>query len=79
MHLILVAWLYVTLLVAATEPTVVGAVMSFVFYGLLPSALIAYIGGTGQRKKRRRLKEAAGGETDEAPPGEGAPGDGRSG
>ena len=60
MHLILIAWLYVALMVSATEPNLVGSVMSFVFYGLIPCAIIAYIGTTGQRKKRRRLNEAAG-------------------
>ncbi|MBU3694250.1 MAG: hypothetical protein FGM40_05405 [Rhodocyclaceae bacterium] len=57
MHIVLVAWLYVALLVAATEPSLVGSAMSFLFYGLLPAAIIAYIGTTGQRKKRRRLRE----------------------
>jgi hypothetical protein len=58
MHIVLVAWLYVALLVAATEPSLVGSAMSFLFYGLMPAAIIAYIGTTGQRKKRRRLREA---------------------
>ena len=60
MHVVLVAWLYVALMVAATEPNLVGSVMSFLFYGLLPVAIIAYIGTTGQRKKRRLLKQAEG-------------------
>lgn len=60
MHLVLIAWLYVALMVAATEPNVVGSVMSFLFYGLLPAAIIAYIGTSRQRKKRRRLNELAG-------------------
>jgi len=60
MHLVLIAWLYVALMVAATEPNIVASVLSFSFYGLLPAAIIAYIGTTGQRKKRRRLKELAG-------------------
>jgi len=60
MHVVLIAWLYVALMVAATEPNVVGSVMSFVFYGLVPVAIIAYIGTTRQRKKRRRLSELAG-------------------
>ena len=59
MHLVLIAWLYVALMVAATEPNIVASVLSFSFYGLLPAAIIAYIGTTGQRKKRRRLKELA--------------------
>jgi|GEM_PF-2022233 hypothetical protein len=60
MHIIIVAWLYFAVLVAATEPTLVGSIMSFVCYGALPVAIIAYIGRTGQRKKRRRLDQLAG-------------------
>ncbi len=60
MHLVLIAWLYVALMVAATEPNLVASVLSFFFYGLFPCAIIAYIGTTGQRKKRRRLKELSG-------------------
>lgn len=60
MHLVLIAWLYVSLLVAATEPNLVGSIMSFLFYGLIPCAIIAHIGTSGQRKKRRRLREMAG-------------------
>ena len=60
MHLVLIAWLYVALMVAATEPNLVASVLSFFFYGLVPAAIIAYIGTSGQRKKRRRLKELAG-------------------
>jgi len=54
MHIVLLAWLYVALMVAATEPTLVGSVMSLAFYGLLPAAIIAYIGTTRHRKDRRR-------------------------
>lgn len=54
MHIVLLAWLYVALMVAATEPTLVGSVMSLAFYGLVPAAIIAYIGTTRQRKDRRR-------------------------
>lgn len=83
MHIVLVAWLYVALLVAATEPTLVGSVMSLIFYGLLPVAIIAYIGTTGQRKKRRRLKKADGGPGESGPgesgPLEGSPGQGDAG
>lgn len=68
MHLVLIAWLYVALMVAATEPNLVGSVLSFSFYGLLPAAIIAYIGTTGQRKKRRRLQEAAALAEPDAPP-----------
>lgn len=57
MHIVLIAWLYVAVLIAATEPSLVGSLMSLAFYGLLPAAIIAYIGTTRQRRERRRLAE----------------------
>jgi len=59
MYLVLFAWLFVTVLMAlaeATSPqgTVLGAVITLVFYGLLPCALLAYLLGTPQRKRRLR-------------------------
>lgn len=57
MHIVLIAWLYVAVLIAATEPSLVGSLMSLAFYGLLPAAIIAYIGTTRQRRARRRLAE----------------------
>ena len=65
MYLILIAWLYVTLMMAiaeATNPvgTVLGGVLTFIFYGLLPMAIVGYILGTPARKRRlkaRREKE----------------------
>jgi len=56
-HIILIAWLYVAVLIAATEPSLVGSLMSLAFYGLLPAAIIAYIGTTRQRRERRRRAE----------------------
>ena len=46
MYLVLIAWLYVTLMMAlaeATSPTgsVLGAVVTFVLYGLLPMGIVA--------------------------------------
>lgn len=59
MYLVLFAWLFVTVLMAlaeATSPqgTVLGAVITLLFYGLLPCALLAYLLGTPQRKRRLR-------------------------
>lgn len=59
MYLVLFAWLFVTILMAlaeATSPqgTVLGAVITLVFYGLLPCALLAYLLGTPERKRRLR-------------------------
>ncbi|MEY3883949.1 MAG: hypothetical protein RLZZ379_1227, partial [Pseudomonadota bacterium] len=38
MYIIAIAWLYVTVLMAATEKTVVAGIFTFIFYGLLPCA-----------------------------------------
>lgn len=62
MYLLVIAWLYVTLLMALAEAmssqgTVLGAIITFVFYGLLPMALVVYIMGTPLRRKAIRQSE----------------------
>ena len=57
MYLIVIAWLYVTVMMAVAEATVpngslLGAVITFLLYGLLPCAILIYIFGTPQRKRR---------------------------
>lgn len=57
MYLILIAWLYVALMMALSEATspvgsVLGASITFLLYGLLPMALVGYILGTPERKRR---------------------------
>ncbi len=59
MYLIIIAWLYVTLLMAlaeafSTQGTILGAIITFVFYGLLPMSLVAYLMGTPLRRKARQ-------------------------
>ncbi len=63
MWIVATAWLYVTLMMAlaeATNPqgTVLGAVITFVFYGLAPLALVLYLMGTPARRKALRAAEA---------------------
>ncbi len=65
MFLILIAigWLYVALLMAVAEAsspigTVLGAIITFLLYGVGPVALLLYILGTPARKKLRRQREA---------------------
>jgi hypothetical protein len=62
MYLIVIAWLYVTLLMAlaeafSTQGSVLGAIITFVFYGLLPMALVVYLMGTPLRRKAIRKSE----------------------
>ncbi len=56
MHIAAVGWIYVTLMMAITEETVVAGIMTFFLYGVLPTLIIVYLGGSPQR--RRRNEEA---------------------
>ncbi|MDE1545204.1 hypothetical protein PTW32_07205 [Dechloromonas agitata] len=55
--IIVIGWLYVTILVAANEPTVISGIVSFLFYGALPCGLLLYFAGSRVRRERRRFKE----------------------
>jgi hypothetical protein len=62
-YLVAIAWLYVALMMAvaeATHPagTLLGAIVTFLFYGLLPTALVMYVMGTPLRRKARLAQEA---------------------
>lgn len=53
MYIIAIAWLYVVILMAATEKSLAAGLLTFIFYGLLPCALLLWILGV---KHRRRYK-----------------------
>lgn len=57
MYIVAIAWLYVALLMAATQPSLFTGVASFLFYGLLPMSLVLWISGTKVRRQRARHKE----------------------
>lgn len=64
MYLIAIAWIYVVLMMAlaealSTQGTVLGAIFTFVLYGLLPLGLLMYIMGTPGRKRALRAAEQA--------------------
>jgi hypothetical protein len=58
MHIAAVGWIYVVLMMAITEDSVVAGIMTFLFYGVLPVAIIMYLAGTGNRKRRRAQEQA---------------------
>ncbi|MCV2218029.1 MULTISPECIES: hypothetical protein [Thauera] len=60
MYLIAIAWLYVALLASITENTVVGGVLTFIFFGLAPMALFFWLFGTPTRRRRQRERESRG-------------------
>ena len=62
MYLVLIAWLYVTLMMALAEAaspngSILGAIMTFVLYGLLPMGIVGYILGTPARKRAIKARE----------------------
>ena len=64
MHLVVIAWLYVALMMAVAEATntngtVLGAVFTFLLYGLAPVALVVYLMATPARRRAIREREAA--------------------
>ncbi len=63
-YIVAIAWLYVTLLMAATETSIVAGVLTFVFYGLAPLSLLLWLFGVPQRRRNRQRQEL----TREAPP-----------
>lgn len=60
MYVIAIGWLYVTLLMAATEPNLTAGVLTFVAYGVAPLALFLWLFGTPQRNRTRRTRDAVG-------------------
>ena len=64
MYLIPIAWIYVALMMTVAEAnhsqgTLLGALVTFVLYGLLPVALVVYLMGAPRRRKIRLGREAA--------------------
>ena len=59
MILVGIGWLFVTLLMAVVEATsttgtVLGAIVTFLFYGLLPLAVVLYLLNTPARRRAQR-------------------------
>jgi hypothetical protein len=58
MYIIAIGWLYVSLMMAITEPSFVAGTLTFLFYGLLPCALFLWLFGTPQRHRNQSAKIA---------------------
>ena len=67
MYLVVIAWLYVVLMMSVAEATnttgtILGALITFVLYGLGPVALVVYLMGAPARNsaiKKRNARERA--------------------
>lgn len=64
MYIVPLAWLYVALMMAVAEAThsngtLLGAIITFVLYGLVPVALVVYLMGAPSRRRAIKAREAA--------------------
>lgn len=64
MYLVAIAWIYVVLLMAVAEAlapngSVLGALFTFVLYGVLPLSIVMYVLGTPARRRALRQAESA--------------------
>ncbi|MES2248770.1 MAG: hypothetical protein V4645_15940 [Pseudomonadota bacterium] len=62
-HLIVIGWLYVAVMMAVAEATnttgtVLGAIFTFLLYGLAPVALVIYLMATPARRRAIKEREA---------------------
>lgn len=62
MYVVAMGWLYVAVMMSVAEAmhpdgTVLGAMVTFLLYGLLPIGLVLYVMGTPLRRKARRASE----------------------
>ena len=61
MYLIAIGWMYVVLMVAVVEAlssngTFIGAVFTFLLWGVLPLAIVLYLFGTPARRRAQRAQ-----------------------
>jgi mannose/fructose/N-acetylgalactosamine-specific phosphotransferase system component IID len=64
MYVVAIAWMFVVTLMSVVEAvasngSILGAIMTFVFYGILPLGLVLYLLGTPLRRRHNQAKEAA--------------------
>ncbi len=64
MYIVAIAWIFVVLLMSLAEGlssqgSVLGAILTFVLYGVLPLSIVLYLMGTPMRRNARRRRESA--------------------
>lgn len=58
MYIIAIGWLWVALMMAITAPNILSGATTLLFIGILPCALILYLGGAKMRRQRREFRES---------------------
>jgi hypothetical protein len=59
MYIVAIAWLYVVVLMAATQDSVLAGIGTLVFYGILPCAVVMYVIMAPTRARRKKALAAA--------------------
>ena len=64
MPIVAIGWAYVVLMMVLAEAlgpggSVLGALVTLLLYGVLPLAIVLYVGGTRKRARARRERAAA--------------------
>jgi hypothetical protein len=64
MYLVAIAWMYVVVMMSVAEATapngtVLGGIITFFLYGVLPCVILMYLMGTPMRRKAIRAKDQA--------------------
>jgi membrane protein implicated in regulation of membrane protease activity len=80
MHIVAIAWVFVVGLAALVEATsaqgsLLGALATLVFYGVVPLTVVLYVLGTPLRRRARARREASDRETADPDRGRHATGD----
>lgn len=75
MHIVAIAWMFVVVMMTLAEAlssqgTVLGAVFTFVLYGVLPLSLVLYIMAAPARRRARRAAESAAPDSGGVAPGD---------
>jgi membrane protein implicated in regulation of membrane protease activity len=74
MYLVAIAWMYVVLMMTVAEATsstgsLLGALITFIFYGLLPLSIVLYLLNTPARRRSQRAARPSPVGEDGADPG----------
>ena len=62
MYIVAIAWIYVALMMGVAEATntngtILGGIVTFILYGILPTGIIIYIMDAPRRKRVRLARE----------------------
>ena len=72
MYIVAIAWIYVALMMSVAEATntngtVLGGIVTFILYGILPTSIIIYIMDAPRRRRNRLALEREAFEASKAP------------